>query len=145
MNDIDFVDTFRLDNTRIATVGSQDYVSSLTSLYFGLKANPANPDGDNPNLDVMVIPITTGFDFTYSVGRIYSSDDEKYYLYITIMVNGFPTSIDKTQLIQIMNSMNFNFSETTIINTTTLEYSFSDAVVMTINGFTITDWVNDLQ
>ena len=144
LSNIDFVFRGNIDTSRIATIGSSEYVSSLTSMYFGLKANPLNPEGEDPGIDPVIVPITSGLDFTYSIGRVYLPGEEKYYLYFNIViVNGYPTTISKAQLIEIMNNMNFNYAEWSYINTETYEYSFSDAVVMTINGYPITDWVND--
>jgi len=144
LSGVDFV--FRSPTTpiNIATVGSADYTSSLTALYFGIKANPSNPQGENPALDAVIIPITNGFDFTYSVGRIYNDTEKKYFLYVNIVIPSYQTNITKTQLIQIMNNMNFNFSEWSYLDSENYQYAFSDVLVMTVNNYTITNWAQDL-
>jgi hypothetical protein len=144
LSGIDFVNVGVIDSTVIATVGSPEYSNSLTSLYFGLKANPSNPQGENPNLDAVIVPTTTGLDFEYSVGRVYNSTEKKYFLYVTIKIGSYPTTIDKTQLIAIMSNMNFNFSEWSYLDSANYQYYFSDVMVMTINNYTITNWITDL-
>jgi len=144
LSGVEFVFRGPLDQTRIATVGSPEYVSSLTALYFGMKANPANPTGANPAVDAIVIPIINGFNFNYSIGRVYNDTEKKYYLYVTITIPSYQTTITKTQLIAIMNNMNFNYSEWSYLDSANYNYLFSDVVVMTINNYTITNWAQDL-
>lgn len=145
LSNIDFIRKSTTDND-LFTVGHANYESTLTSLYFGLKPNPANPTGELPNIDPVLVSITTGLNFTYEVGRAYNVNEEKHTLYVTVIVEnyGYPTAITKNQLIAIMDNYQFEFSEWSYINPDTYEYNFSDIVVMRINNFTITDWVANL-
>lgn len=130
--------------TELFTVTHSNYFASLTSLYFGLKPNPANPTGEDNGIDPLLVSIGTGLNFTYQIGRTYNTTESKYYLYVTIVVEGYTGTITKAQLITIMNNYQFEFSEWSFINSDTFEYSFSDIVSIQVNGRTISDWVADL-
>lgn len=143
LNGIDFV-VKSPTNNNLYTVGSANYESSLSALYFGLKPNPANPFGENENLDAALISVTTGLNFTYGVGRKFDTSEQKYIIYVTIVVQGYQATITKTQLKQIMENYQFEFTEWSYINTETFEYAFSDVIIMRINNYTINDWTSDL-
>lgn len=150
-NDVDFppldwVDyVFMGSDNRIATVGSPEYKASLTSTYFGLTRNPANLDGSNTTIDALIIAIATAYDFTYAINRavFFNSSTQKNVntIYITINVLGPSGVTGNTDAIlqAIMTNYNFNFSEYSSLNTTTYEFTYSDAVVLMINN-TLVDW-----
>lgn len=130
--------------TELFTVTHPEYDSSLASLYFGLKPNPANPNGDLAGIDPVLVSIATGLNFTYQLGRTYNTTDSKYYLYITINVQGYSSSITKDDLIEIMNNYQFEFSEWSYVDLDNFEYAFTDVISMQINGQTISNWTTDL-
>lgn len=136
---LDWVDyVFMGTNNRIATVGSPEYKASLTATYFGVTRNPANLDGSNEALDALIVAIATSYDFTYAINRavIYNSATGKDVNTIFITVNILaPSNMmgDSDAIIsQIMANYNFNFSEYSRIEN--YEFSYSDAVVLNING-----------
>lgn len=143
LTDIDFV-VKSTSNNNLHTVGSAGYSPSLTALYYGLKPNPANPEGLITGVDPVLVSVTAGLNFTYEIGRVYNTGDQKYYLYVTVDIPASPNPVTKAQLIAIMNNYHFEFAEWSYVDTSTLTYAYSDVVVMTINGFTITDWVANL-
>ena len=149
LTEIDYVIKGRVaarNRDELFTVTHASYSASLTSLYFGLKPNPANPTGENPNIDPVLVSIGTGLNFTYQIGRTYDISDSKHHLYITIQVEGYGTgTITKANLKIIMNNYQFEFAEWSYINTETFEYSFADVINMRINGYTITNWETDLN
>ena len=129
----------------IATVGSAEYVSSLTVPYFGIKSNPSFNKDAIPLQDHYLITAVTGFNFTYNISRIYDPNtDEKYHMYISILANmngsGYTPVITVNQLKIIQQNMNFNFTENSYLDTSTYEYIYSDRVVMNINGYLLNDW-----
>lgn len=129
----------------IATVGSAEYVSSLTVPYFGIKSNPAFNKDAIPLQDHYLITAVTGFNFTYNISRIYDpATEEKYHMYISILANmngsGYTPVITVNQLKIIQQNMNFNFTENSYLDTSTYEYIYSDRVVMNINGYLLNDW-----
>jgi hypothetical protein len=147
---IDFVYSLEktiLAQTRnfIATVGSTDYVSSLTIPYFGIKSNPAYNKDAVPPQDHYLITAVTGFNFTYNISRVYDPNtEEKYHLYISVLANvngsGYDPTVTIPQLKIIQQNMNFNYTENSYLNTETYEYVYSDRVVMNINGYLLYDW-----
>lgn len=129
----------------IATVGSADYISSLTVPYFGIKSNPAFDEDAIPLQDHYLITAVTGFNFTYNISRIYDPEsEEKYHMYISVLANmngtGYTPVITVNQLKTIQQNMNFNFTENSYLDTTTYEYVYSDRVVLNINGYLLYDW-----
>lgn len=139
LDSVDFV--HKTSSNVIATVTHPDYRRSLTAPYFGITRNPNNLDGDIPELDALIISITTTYDFTYAINRAYNANDEKYYIYITIVVSapsnvtGNSDAIIKT----IMDNHNFNFGEWSYLNSDNFEFVYSDVVVISINSKTV-DW-----
>ena len=129
----------------IATVGSAEYVSSLTIPYFGIKSNPAYNKDEVPPKDHYLITAVTGFNFTYNISRIYDpATEEKYHMYISVLANvngtGYDPVITVPQLKTIQQNMNFNYTENSYLNTDTYEYIYSDRVVLNINGYLLNDW-----
>lgn len=141
---IDYVFLGRTDTTRIATVGSPEYIASLTSPYFGLKTNPTYNEITNPNVDHYITTATTGFDFTYNISRSYNPSEDKYYLYIRIFAtvngSGYTPPISVSDLKVIQQHMNFNFSEWSYLDRVNYRYVYSDVVYLDINGYNLVDW-----
>ena len=138
---LDWVDyVFLGAGNRIATVNSGLYKASLTSTYFGVTRNPANLDGSNPNIDALILAIATAYDFTYAINRavVYNSSTQKnvntLFITINILAPGSVTGNTDAILQAILDNYNFNFSEWSKIDQGTYEFTYSDAVVMNING-----------
>ena len=138
---LDWVDyVFLGAGNRIATVNSGLYKASLTSTYFGVTRNPANLDGSNPNIDALIVAIATAYDFTYAINRavVYNSSTQKnvntLFITINILAPGSVTGNTDAILQAILDNYNFNFSEWSKIDEGTYEFTYSDAVVMNING-----------
>ncbi len=141
---VDYVFKGIVDPTRIATVGSEEYSSSLTSPYFGMMSNPDNPTGTIEGIDALIIPIVTGFDFQYGIKRFYNPDDHMYTIFIDIAANvdgaGYDPPNTIVQVNTIMDNMNFNFSEWSYLDQVNNAFVYSDYVILRINGYTIDDW-----
>jgi hypothetical protein len=102
--------------------------------------NPANLDGSNPNIDALILAIATAYDFTYAINRavVYNSSTQKnvntLFITINILAPGSVTGNTDAILQAILDNYNFNFSEWSKIDQATYEFTYSDAVVMNING-----------
>ena len=146
LSSIDYVFKGINDPNRVATVGSPEYISSLTVPYFGLTKNPEFSVHDVPLKDRYIVPISTGFNFTYNISRVYNPDDEKYYIYIWISANvngsGYTSPINLAQLKVIQQNMNFNFSENSYLDKEHYQYVYSDVVSMNINGYNLVNWAD---
>lgn len=139
LSTIDYV--VKDDNDIIATVNSTAYTRSLTATYFGVTRNTANLNGNNPDIDALIIPITVSYNFNYAINRSYNTTDQKYYLYIAIniltpsAVTGNTDAILRT----ILANYNFNFAEWSYLDSSTFEFVYSDVVVMNVNN-KVVDW-----
>lgn len=146
LSSIDYVFKGITDPNRVATVGSPEYISSLTVPYFGLTKNPEFSVHDEPLKDRYIVPINTGFNFTYNISRAYNPDDEKYYIYIWISANvngsGYTAPISQAELKTIQQNMNFNFSENSYLDKENYQYVYSDVVSMNINGYNLVNWAD---
>jgi hypothetical protein len=129
---------------KIATVGSDEYINSLTSPYFGVMANPDNLSGTVEGIDQLIVPSAIGFDFTYAIQRYYNAVDEEYTIFIDIVANvdgaGYDPPNNITQVNTIMDYMNFNFSEWSFLDSVNNVFVYSDSVIIKINGYAIADW-----
>ncbi len=134
------------DATRVATVGSPEYISSLTAPYFGLTKNPEFNANDVPLKDRYKVTAVTGFNFTYAISRAYNPDDEKYYIWIWVSANvngsGYTAPITQAQLKVIQQNMNFNFSENSYLDKENYAYVYSDVVKININGYHLDNWAD---
>lgn len=144
LTSVDYVFRGIVNTDKIATVGSEEYINSLTSPYFGLMANPENPSGTIEGIDPLIVPSVIGFDFTYAIKRYYNAVDEEYTIFIDIVANvngaGYDSPNNLTQVNTIMDNMNFNFSEWSFLDSINNVFVYSDAVLMRLNGYTIADW-----
>jgi hypothetical protein len=144
LSSVDYVFKGLIDTTKIATVGSSEYITSLVSPYFGVTTNPDNPTGLNPDIDPLIIPIVTGFDFDYFIKRYYDAVAEKYTIFIDVIANVDGTGYDPpntlAQVNEIMSNMNFNFAEWSFLDQANSSYVYSDVVITRINGYMITNW-----
>ena len=141
-NDVKFnstpgVDFVPLRSGRVATVGSANYVQSLTVPYFGLTRNPANPSGTIPNVDSL--KVLQAKYFKYNIFRSYDAGQQLHTININATLPSSPATITAAQLKTIMQSMNFNFTEWTHVDVTNNLVAFSDKVDTTINNRAV-DW-----
>lgn len=136
---VDYVELGTTDPTRIATIGSPEYVSSLTMPYFGFKSNPNYVEG-NPLSDKYVITPVTAYNFTYTISRAYNPTEQKHYLYINVNVAGFSNPITLANLKIVQQNMNFNYSEWAYLDAVNYRYIYSDVVVLNINGYHLYDF-----
>lgn len=144
LTSVDYVFKGVINTNTIATVGSDEYINSLTSPFFGVMVNPDNPSGTIEGIDPLIIPSSIGFDFTYAIKRYYNATDEEYTIYVDIVANvngaGYDPPNNITQVNTIMDYMNFNFSEWSFLDSINNVFVYSDALIMRINGYTIADW-----
>lgn len=141
-NDIKFnsltsIDYVCLRNSTVATVGSADYIQSMTLPYFGLTRNPANPDGNNASLDIL--KVLQAKDLKYNIFRSYDTGQTLHTIHINVNLPASPSTITSAQLRTIMQNMNFNFSEWSYVDTENYRVLYSDAVKTTINNLAV-DW-----
>lgn len=120
------------EGSTIATVGSEAYVKSQLVPYFGLTANPANPKGENPNLDALLLKAARYF--TYNISRFYDSENKLFTTNIYVNVKDSPPTATQAQLKQIMEDMNFNFVEWSYLDYVQYRRIYSDVVNTTINN-----------
>ena len=97
------------EGSTIATVGSEAYVKSQLVPYFGLTANPANPKGEKPQSDALLLKAARYF--TYNISVFYDSENKLFTTNIYVNVKDSPPRPHRRSKKQIMEDMNFNFVE----------------------------------
>lgn len=116
------------------------YIQSLIAPYFGLKSNPANPDGANPNMDALALTPHTldPYRFTWSIVRCYVMDKHEMYIRISDIA-AYSANPSDTIMQTIMSTMNYNFTEWSYLDQLAYAYIYSDVVYTYLNSKVI-DW-----
>lgn len=136
LNGVDYV---ALGDSTIVTVDHEDYVKSQVVPYFGLKANPDNPDGKLPGIDAL--KILNAKYFAFNIFRYYDTPKEIHTLTVNVNVKDRGSTITDAQLYTIMEQMDFNFCEWSYLDMVEYRRIYSDVVNTYINNKLI-NWTN---
>lgn len=135
LNGIDFVfDITQGANKKVATVGDDEYISSLIMPFFGVTLNKVTEQLD----------VVSARNLNYEITRIYvESEIKKNMMYINIIIPpvALPPALTAAQRKAYWQQINFNFFDGTYFDAENYVRINSDVVILSVNGVVI-DWTD---